>query len=180
MKDHSSTINAGLIFDGILFDTPLDRGRYIGTGTKYQGRWLEQNAGKWWRLQDVLESAGPPVKHEAEVRPFATDASASPSCSEDPDASETPALVSLPDDRRTTAAPIGAALSPSQIAKNEIAIEGRLYVSAARLASMLGISERTLSRRCANGNGPPHVKLAGIYYDLDEVQEWTADKRSRR
>jgi hypothetical protein len=180
MKDNSSTINAGLIFDGILFDTNLDRARYIRTETKNRARWLEQNAGKWWRLQDVLESAASPVKHEAEVRPVATDASASPACSEDPDASETPALVSLPDDRRTTTALIAVALSPSQIAKNEISIEGRLYVSAARLASILGISERTLSRRCANGNGPPHVKLAGIYYDLDEVQEWTADKRVRR
>lgn len=180
MKDNSSKINAGLIFDGILFDTYLDRARYIRTETKNRARWLEQNAGKWWRLKDVLESAAPPLKHEAKVRLIATDASASPACSEDPDASETPALVSLPDDRRTTAAPIATALSPSQIAKNEIAIEGCLYVGAARLASMLGISERTLSRRCANGNGPPHVKLAGIYYALDEVQEWTADKRSRR
>ena len=84
-----------------------------------------------------LESAAPPVKHEAEVRPVATDASASPACSEDPDASETPALVSLPDDRRTTTALIAVALSPSPIAKNEISIEGRLYVSAARLASIL-------------------------------------------
>jgi hypothetical protein len=153
MKDNFSTINAGRIFVDMLFDTPLDRGRYIRTETKYRARWLEQNAGKWWRLEDVL-GAAPPVKHEAEVPPVATDASASPACSEDPDAFETPAFVSLPDDRRTTAAPIAAALSPSKIAKNEIAIEGRLYVSAARLASMLGISERTLSRRCANGNGP--------------------------
>ncbi len=125
MKDNSSKINAGPIFDGMLFDTPNDRGRYIGTETKYRARWLEQNAGKWWRLQDVLESAAPPVKHEAEVPPVATDASASPACSEDPDAFETPAFVSLPDDRRTTAAPIAAALSPYQIAKNEIAIEER-------------------------------------------------------
>ena len=46
MKDNSSTINAGLIFDGILFATYLDRGRYIGTGTKNRARWLEKNAGK--------------------------------------------------------------------------------------------------------------------------------------
>ena len=156
----------------------------IEVATSAQGQKIERGGWrktqeKWWRLQDVLESAAPPVKHDAEVRPVATDASTSPACSEAPDASETPARVSLPDDRRTTAAPVAGALSPSQIAKNEIAIEGRLYVSAARLASMLGISERTLSRRCANGNGPPHVKLAGIYYDLDEAQEWTAEKRSR-
>jgi len=89
MKDNSSKINAGLIFDGILFDTYLDRALYIRTETKYRARWLERNAGKWRRLQDVLESAAPPVKHDAEVRPVATDASTSPACSEDPDAFET-------------------------------------------------------------------------------------------
>ena len=95
MKDNSSKINAGLIFDGILFDTCLDRALYIRTETKYRARWLERNAGKWRRLQDVLESAAPPVKHDAEVRPVATDASTSPACSEDPDAFETGRLLFL-------------------------------------------------------------------------------------
>ena len=45
MKDNSSKINAGLIFDGILFDTYLDRARYIRTETKNRARWLEKNAG---------------------------------------------------------------------------------------------------------------------------------------
>ena len=145
MKDNSSTINAGLIFDGILFATYLDRGRYIGTGTKNRARWLEKNTGKWWRLQDVLESAAPPVKHDAEVRPVATDASTSPACSEAPDASETPARVSLPDDRRTTAAPVAGALSPSQIAKNEIAI-GDVYMSAPRASLPCWVFRKGLFR----------------------------------
>ena len=70
--------------------------------------------------------------------------------------------------------------SPSQLAKNQIEIAGHLYVCGRYLASMLGISERTLSRRFADGNGPPHVKLARIYYDLNKVQEWTAEKPQRR
>ncbi len=66
------------------------------------------------------------------------------------------------------------ALAPSEIAKDKIAIAGDLYVSFAYLASMLGISERTLARRTANGNGPAQVKIAGIYYRLDKIQEWAA------
>jgi hypothetical protein len=65
-------------------------------------------------------------------------------------------------------------LSPSEIAKDKIAIGGDLYVSFAYLASMLGVSERTLARRTANGNGPPNVKIAGSYYRFDKIQEWAA------
>ena len=73
-------------------------------------------------------------------------------------------------------APVAATitLSPSEIAKDKITIGDDLYVSFPYLASMLGISERTLSRRIANGNGPPHVKIAGNYYRLDKIQEWAA------
>jgi hypothetical protein len=45
------------------------------------------------------------------------------------------------------------------------------------------MSERSLMRRCANGKGPPHVKIAGIYYDRDMAQQWAKGKglsRSRR
>ena len=34
MKTESVVINEGLVFDGRLFATPIDRGRYIGTVTK--------------------------------------------------------------------------------------------------------------------------------------------------
>ena len=74
------------------------------------------------------------------------------------------------------AAPVAATvtLSLSEIAKDTIAIGGDLCVSFAYLASMLGISERTLSRRTENGNGPPHVYIAGNYYPIDNAREWAA------
>ena len=65
-------------------------------------------------------------------------------------------------------------LSPSEIAKDKITIGGDLCVSFASLASLLGISERTLSRRTENGNGPPHVCISGNYYPLDKAREWAA------
>jgi hypothetical protein len=70
-------------------------------------------------------------------------------------------------------------LSPSEIAQDTIAIGDDEYVNAPRLASMLGISERKLERLCANGNGPPHVKIAGNYYRLDKIQEWAAARGLR-
>jgi hypothetical protein len=73
-------------------------------------------------------------------------------------------------------APVAATvtLSPSEIAKDKITIGGDLCVSFASLASLLGISERTLSRRTENGNGPPHVCISGNYYPLDKAREWAA------
>jgi hypothetical protein len=73
-----------------------------------------------------------------------------------------------------------AGLSPSELAKDEITIGGRRYVSATYLAGKMGMSERSLERRCADGKGPPHVKIAGIYYDRDETRAWAKGKGVRR
>jgi predicted DNA-binding transcriptional regulator AlpA len=79
------------------------------------------------------------------------------------------------------AAPVAATttLSPSEIAKDKITIGGQEYVSNPRLASMLGISERTLSRLLRNDDGPPHVKIGGNYYRLDKIPEWAAARGLR-
>jgi len=79
-------------------------------------------------------------------------------------------------------APVTATIPvpPSEIAKDKIAIGDDLYVSFAYLASILDISERTLLRRCANGNGPPRVKVGGsYYYRLDKIPEWAAARGLR-
>ena len=165
MRDIPSYINAGLIFDGILFDTYLDRARYIRAEGQRR-RWLEQNPGKWRRLNDVLHPAVPPM-------------------SQDSERARTPASVSAAGDggsgaSKAQARPTMVVVRLPNLQKNQIEIAGHLYVCGRYLASMLGISERTLSRRFADGNGPPHVKLARIYYDLNKVQEWTAEKPQRR
>ena len=74
-------------------------------------------------------------------------------------------------------APVAATvtLSPSEIAKDKIAIGDDLYVGFGYFAAMLGVSERTLFRLLANGNGPPRVKIGGsYYYRLDKIPEWAA------
>jgi hypothetical protein len=85
-----------------------------------------------------------------------------------------------PPERRTISDANATSLSPAELAKNKIAIGGHLYVSARYVAAKIAISERTLARRCANGKGPPHVKIAGIYYDHDMARAWGKDKGPRR
>lgn len=77
---------------------------------------------------------------------------------------------------KSTAVPTIATQSPSKLAKNEIAIDGHLYISTKAFASRVGFSERTFSRRCTNGGGPPGVKVAGTHYELDKVQAWAKNK----
>jgi hypothetical protein len=63
MKENPSTIDNTRVFDGILFASHHDRCRYIGTETKFRAGWLEQNPGRWRRLQDPpsCQPASPPA-----------------------------------------------------------------------------------------------------------------------
>jgi hypothetical protein len=70
MKTASVVINKGLLFDGLLFATHNDRGRYIGTVTARRPQWLKDNADKWWNVQDIQEQAAqlrPPVENENNI-----------------------------------------------------------------------------------------------------------------
>ena len=80
----------------------------------------------------------------------------------------------------TRAAPapqeIGAPLTAS-IAESGIEIGARRYVSAQRIASMLGVSLRTLSRWTAAGAGPPKIKIGKkVFYELGKLAEWLASR----
>jgi hypothetical protein len=57
MKTESVVINKGLVFDGRLFATPNDRGRYIGTVTKNRPQWLKDNPDTWWSVRDITNSS---------------------------------------------------------------------------------------------------------------------------
>ena len=61
----------------------------------------------------------------------------------------------------------------------EVDIAGRHYVTTARLAQMLGISRRTLSRWDANRLGPARIKVGKlILFDLAKLPEWLAARES--
>ena len=61
--------------------------------------------------------------------------------------------------------------------EDEIQISGRRYVNAWRLASILKVSVRTLSRWDAAGTGPPKIKVGRkVLFDLVKVSEWLASR----
>lgn len=63
------------------------------------------------------------------------------------------------------------------IAEDEIQIGARRYVSALRMATMLRISIRTLSRWNAAGIGPPKIKLGKrVFFDLGKIPGWLANR----
>jgi predicted DNA-binding transcriptional regulator AlpA len=62
-------------------------------------------------------------------------------------------------------------------AESEMAIGSRRYVSARRVASMLGVSLRTLSRWDAAGTGPPKIKIGKkVFFYLGKISEWLASR----
>jgi hypothetical protein len=66
------------------------------------------------------------------------------------------------------------------LAESELSIGARQYVSAQRVASMLGVSVRTLSRWDAARIGPPKIKVGKlILFDLGKLTEWLASRETR-
>src|SRR5712691_6977645 len=57
MKAKLVVIDQGLVFDGFLFATHLDRCRYIGTPVRNRPQWLKNNPGAWRRIADVQQEA---------------------------------------------------------------------------------------------------------------------------
>src|SRR5262249_49734181 len=144
-------------------------------------QWLKQNPEKWRRKEDVQrEAASLAASVETEVNVVAASSGPNGQMSshdvgkdgnaEDTDGSADTTASSPPAEQVSAT----TTLSLSEIAKNEIAIRSHVLISSRRLASMLDVSERTLSRLLASGNAPPHVKIIGNYYPLDKIQEWAA------
>lgn len=182
MNDNLRTIVEGRVFDGMLFATHLDRLLYIRTLVRNRPQWLKENPETWRRIEDIQREAASlaaPVKSEVNVVAASSGPNGQMSShdvgkdgnSEDTDGSVDTITRASPPAQQASAT---TALSLSEIAKDEIAIDSHVLVSTRRLTSMLGVSERTLSRLLADGNGPPHVKLGGNYYPLYKVREWAA------
>src|SRR5579863_1589033 len=48
-------IDSSLVHDGLQFETHGDRCRYIGTSSAEKAHWLEQNKGRYQRIEDVQQ-----------------------------------------------------------------------------------------------------------------------------
>jgi hypothetical protein len=57
----------------------------------------------------------------------------------------------------------------------EVDIAGHRYITAQRLASMLGVTERTLARWNAARIGPPKISIGKtVLYDISKLPDWLA------
>ena len=74
-----------------------------------------------------------------------------------------------------------AGVSPTTLAATgELEIAGRRYVTAAQLATTLGVTVRTLSRWDAARIGPPKIKIGKlVLFDLAKLPEWLASRQSK-
>ncbi len=70
----------------------------------------------------------------------------------------------------------GASVS-DLLATGEVEIAGRRYVTADRLAAMLGVTVRTLGRWDAARIGPPKIKVGKlVLFDIAKVPDWLATR----
>ena len=187
MEDKPVLIDRTRTAEGYLFATHRDRCLYLGRANRDRPRWLEQNPHAWVRISDIQKEAetSPPVPVKGEDDVKAALSSRLPSSKArnvgekdgDIPSANIPAAQPLHPNQPSTATSviISAACAPS-----ELMVDGRRYVSSQRLTAMLGISPRTLSRRCSGRNGPPKIRIGGkAYFELDQIPEWRTHREAR-
>lgn len=192
MKAEPVVIDQSLVAGEFVFTTHRHRAMYLGKLVRDRAQWLKDNAGMWRRIRDVQQEADSlrrRVDSEIPIQVIAAGPSSHSSCrdvrNDDKDdgavgSTDIPAGDPSPPHQPspTTVLPGTIAPLPSSVVDSEIAIGGRRYVSAQYLASMLGISLRTLSRWCAGCNSPAKIKIGGkVYFELGNIAEWVASRQ---
>jgi predicted DNA-binding transcriptional regulator AlpA len=175
-------IDQSRVFGDVEFNTRLTRNRFIGMDKAKRRQWLKDHPDEYeFLVQDNASSDG----KTSTDRRVELGLDSKTSCQDVPNpgyrgvsgSRDMPARDSLPPASPPLAVEAPkTAVSPATIAKSEITIGGRRHVSLQRLCSMVGKSGRTLSRWCADGNGPPPVKIGGVYFELDKILEWAASR----
>jgi hypothetical protein len=178
METKPSVIDQSRVTEGILFVSHRDRALYIGTSARNQPQWLKDHPDVWRRVQDVEQEAASRRRLESPVEATAAGPSphSSPDVRNDGKDADNAGSVDIPAGEPSPAQqpPLAMTRPVTDAAPSapgdEIAIGPRRYVSAKRAASMLVISRRTLSRRCAAGKGPPKIKLGNkAYFEIAKV-----------
>jgi hypothetical protein len=81
--------------------------------------------------------------------------------------------------RQSANHPAREQLHPAFGEDGEIEIAGRRYVRQQRLATILGVTERTLARWNARGIGPPKITIGKtVLFDLAKVPDWLAARET--
>jgi hypothetical protein len=184
-SDHGE-IDQGRVHNGNLFASNPHRMQCIRAGLNEQ-QWLKDHPGVWRPLEDVLREAaawkrrvegpgetiatGPSSQIPSDIRKDDKNVDAAASVEVPPGAPSSPRPTALTMEGSKTPPP------PSKSDfEDEIAIGPRRYVSADRLASLRGISRRTLSRRRNKpGNVPPMIKIGKKqYFEVSTISEGPA------
>ena len=181
----SVVIDQGRVCEGFLFATNRDRALYIRTTDRHRPQWLKDNPGAWRRIADVQQEADSlrrRVESEGPVEAVAAGPSShtsSPDVRNDGEQNagsvDVPAGGPSPPQQPV---PLAVAAPSASEVGDEVSIGGRPHVSAQDLASRMGMSRRTLSRRCEGGKGPQKIKIGNkVYFDLDSIPAWLASRR---
>jgi hypothetical protein len=73
--------------------------------------------------------------------------------------------------------PVASPVTSASI--GELDVAGRRYVTANRLATMLGVTTRTLARWTAARIGPPKIKVGKlVLFELAKVPDWLASRET--
>lgn len=183
MNTKPSRIEYPFVHDKYAFRTQRERCQYIGTSTREQPEWRERHPEAWiLRVVQQEASSDPGLAENASPLPAKEVAPGSRTSAQEvqtngqqgrtgsfgvPSADESPPRQST----TATVPPLTDAESNAPRIQDEIVVGGRRYVSAKCLASMRGISLRTLSRLCAAGEAPPKIKISGNYFELPEPSD---------
>jgi hypothetical protein len=181
----------GRVHNGNLFASNVDRMWCIRAGLK-ERQWLKNHRGLWRPLEDVLPeaaawkrrvegpvettAAGPSSGAPSDIRKDGKDVDGAASFEFPPGDPSPPHPPTLALERPETVAAAGASA-----VEDEIAIGPRRYVSADRLATMWGISRRTLSRRNKAGDVPPMITIGKKqYFEISTISEGPASDASEQ
>jgi hypothetical protein len=95
---------------------------------------------------------------------------------EQPVVTSSPSIgTSVASDRsRDAAAPANSAVT------GEIELGGKCYLTSARLASVLGLTERTLSRWHTRRVGPPRIKIGRlVLFPVEKLPIWFSTRETQ-
>jgi hypothetical protein len=86
-------------------------------------------------------------------------------------------ITSVPDEPKSG---LKAGVSQTMLAETgEVEIAGRRYVTADRLASIFGVTVRTLARWNASRIGPPKISIGKtVLFDLAKLPDWLATRET--
>jgi Helix-turn-helix domain len=161
-------IDRALTCDGFVFKDHNARGRYIGTVVAKRPQWVKDNPDKCISeaLREIAarrtNSGIPADAHNSAIG--RSDA-----------AVELPVDVSPSSQPPTTAMETPTTTTP-KMGHGGLMLNGCTYFTTEQFALVLGVSKRTLHRYLEDGNGPPRIKISGVYYERDAMLRWAVDR----